>query len=384
MSRYRFLSSVQGFRTFAAVALALFAAAAMPAHAALTWTKGTYTPANWVPAADNILNAATCGTSNLARLSDGKCEKFSTSGGDGNISNNQVVEWTLASPVYVNGLNVYSWWNDSGRDGINIQKVEVKTQGSDTWVNTGASAVSQDANTSANYVKLSDSTGGLLSDSAVSALRITFGTQDNSKTCYTEVELISVTPSPIPDDPPAGETDYVVVTNGATMNVMQDWTSGTNLVWDFGSGAVPTVYVAEGKTVTIRGEILGSVGFRKLGSGTLVLAHPKTRPVTVSGTFSAADLAAYQRDCRYGITVLPLPHENVVGSCPEVVVSNVVTGAILESGVDYSVAYFATNAPGFGYAVVTGLNDFSSYVSTNTFDLVLDKVPSGYRQYDWL
>ena len=92
MSRYRFLSSVQGFRTFAAVALALFAAAAMPAHAALTWTKGSYTVASWQAAENNVLNKATCGTSALAALADGKLVKFSTSGGDGNISNNQVLE----------------------------------------------------------------------------------------------------------------------------------------------------------------------------------------------------------------------------------------------------------------------------------------------------
>lgn len=75
----------------------------------------------------------------------------------------------------------------------------------------------------------------------------------------------------IPSDPPVAQTAYVVVTNGATLIVDQDWTSGRNRVWDFGSGEPSTIYVAEGKTVTIKGEVRGSVGFRKSGPGMLVL-----------------------------------------------------------------------------------------------------------------
>lgn len=82
----------------------------------------------------------------------------------------------------------------------------------------------------------------------------------------------------IPSDPPVAQTSYVVVTNGATLIVDQDWTSGRNRVWDFGSGEPSTIYVAEGKTVTIKGEVRGSVGFRKSGPGTLVLT--KQSPIS--------------------------------------------------------------------------------------------------------
>ena len=82
----------------------------------------------------------------------------------------------------------------------------------------------------------------------------------------------------IPSDPPVAQTAYVVVTNGATLIVDQDWTSGRNRVWDFGSGEPSTIYVAEGKTVTIKGEVRGSVGFRKSGPGTLVLT--KQSPIS--------------------------------------------------------------------------------------------------------
>ena len=76
----------------------------------------------------------------------------------------------------------------------------------------------------------------------------------------------------IPGDPPRGTTSYVVITNGATLIVDQDWVSPKNRIWDFGSGAKPTIEVAEGKTVTVNGPMLGSSGFIKRGPGTLVLA----------------------------------------------------------------------------------------------------------------
>ena len=76
----------------------------------------------------------------------------------------------------------------------------------------------------------------------------------------------------LPGDPPAGATSYVVVTNGATLKIDQDWTSPANRVWDFGDGTRPTIEVAEGKAVEIKGALLGSSGFVKTGAGTLVLS----------------------------------------------------------------------------------------------------------------
>ena len=92
--------------------------------------------------------------------------------------------------------------------------------------------------------------------------------------------------SSIPGNPPAGTTSSVVVTNGATLIVDQDWRSGSNRVWDFGSGATPSIYVAAGKAVTIYGEVRGSVGFKKTGPGTLVLVHPSP---SLSGVCVVAD-----------------------------------------------------------------------------------------------
>ena len=100
------------------------------------------------------------------------------------------------------------------------------------------------------------------------------------------VNLELVNAVSIPANPPSGETAYVVVTNGATLTVDQDWRSGSNRVWDFGSGATPSIYVAAGKAVTIYGEVRGSVGFKKTGPGTLVLVHPSP---SLSGVCVVAD-----------------------------------------------------------------------------------------------
>ena len=74
----------------------------------------------------------------------------------------------------------------------------------------------------------------------------------------------------IPADPAPGETASVVVTNGASILIGQDWTSGTNRVWDFGSGRPPRVIVSPRKSVVIRGRATGSAGFLMDGSGALV------------------------------------------------------------------------------------------------------------------
>ncbi len=84
----------------------------------------------------------------------------------------------------------------------------------------------------------------------------------------------------IPADPDPGQTARVVVKDGATLMIDHDWNSPESRAWDFGDGLPPAIYVADGKTVTINGEIFGSAGFNKAGPGTLVLTKA---PHSVSG-----------------------------------------------------------------------------------------------------
>ena len=92
------------------------------------------------------------------------------------------------------------------------------------------------------------------------------------------VELAGATS--IPADPDPGSTARVVVKDGAMLMIDHDWNSPESRAWDFGDGLTPTICVAEGKTVTINGEIFGSAGFNKAGPGSLVL---KKAPNSVSG-----------------------------------------------------------------------------------------------------
>lgn len=89
----------------------------------------------------------------------------------------------------------------------------------------------------------------------------------------------------IPADPAPGETASVVVTNGASILVGQDWTSGTNRVWDFGSGRPPRVIVSPRKSVVIRGRATGSAGFLKDGNSALVFDGD----TDISGTVTVAN-----------------------------------------------------------------------------------------------
>lgn len=93
----------------------------------------------------------------------------------------------------------------------------------------------------------------------------------------------------------------VVVTNGATISFTCDVTSSVKRGWDFGDGAQPTVNVDSGKTVTILGPVKGSVGFKKTGSGTLILnvgGEGRYGTITVgSEGVTAARLLEYVEAC---------------------------------------------------------------------------------------
>jgi len=198
----------------------------------------------------------------------------------------------------------------------------------------------------------------------------------------------------IPADPAPGETAYVVVTNSAVLQVDHNWDSGVNRIWNFGDSGVPTINVAAGKTVTIRGELLGSIGFNKTGSGTLVLAHPRAQEVTLSGTatFTAAQLAAYQADCSSDYTVSPIPLQTIAfgeSATPDVVVSNGSTGAVLVKDTDYTLSYENNDFTGNATVTITGINDYEGLIDRTvsfrvftSFDDGTPVLPAGYTAVD--
>lgn len=118
------------------------------------------------------------------------------------------------------------------------------------------------------------------------------------------LKLVIGAASALPQATPDGDVmlGSVCVTNGATISFSCNATSVDVRGWTFGSGAVPTVNVDSGKTVTIQGPVQGTVGFKKTGAGTLVLdvgGEGAYEPITLTGqsTVSAATLSAYAARC---------------------------------------------------------------------------------------
>lgn len=126
----------------------------------------------------------------------------------------------------------------------------------------------------------------------------------NQANAIKNLKLVIGAASALPQATPDGDVmlGSVCVTNGATISFSCNATSVDVRGWTFGSGAVPTVNVDSGKTVTIQGPVQGTVGFKKTGSGTLILdvgGEGAYQPITLTGqsTVSAATLSAYAARC---------------------------------------------------------------------------------------
>ena len=205
------------------------------------------------------------------------------------------------------------------------------------------------------------------------------------------VSLELVNAASIPGDPEPQDVAYVVVTNGATLKIDQDWVSPTNRIWILGDGATPTINVPSGKTVTVEGDLVGSVGFNKTGAGTLVLkgASPDlSGEITISaGTLrlsgkaatlsGSADVTITESGGTLDIaslTISPIPEQTVysledlaAGIQPTLVVSNTEAHAELILGTDYSVAYSNNTTSGAATAIVTGKNDYEGMEKSRDF-----------------
>jgi hypothetical protein len=127
------------------------------------------------------------------------------------------------------------------------------------------------------------------------------GTQSSA---IANLKLVIGAASALPVSTPDGDVmlGSVCVTNGATISFSCNATSPDIRGWDFGSGAVPTVNVDSGKTVYIYGPVAGTVGFKKTGSGTLVLnvggeGAYDTITLTGASTVSASTLSTYVAKC---------------------------------------------------------------------------------------
>ncbi|MBO4708789.1 MAG: hypothetical protein J5727_03300, partial [Kiritimatiellae bacterium] len=221
------------------------------------------------------------------------------------------------------------------------------------------------------------------------------GTWRGNDLAAVSMELVNA--SSLPGDPEPQDVAYVVVTNGATLKIDQEWVSPTNRIWILGDGATPTINVPSGKTVTVEGDLVGSVGFNKTGAGTLVLrgASPDfSGTVTISAgevrlAGKAAQLSAAPRITWVenggtyvvaSLTVYPVADQTVydlatlaAGIRPSVTVSNLEDMVELVRDTDYTVAYANNTAYGKATAIVTGIGEYAGTVRDITFNIHLVK-----------
>ena len=190
------MNSLLSRRFFVTVALV---SCAFVSKAASDWEVGPVI--DWTANTSNLLCKATIDDASLAKLADGKLEEF---GNNGNVGNGKIVTWTLPNASTIYGVNVFTKYHDTGRDGLNVAKLEVKCTGSDEWVDLGAKEVeyatmhldgnniSHNGRSGSFYAIFKDADNAPLANDVV-AFRISFGpNQDNGKSGYGEIELVGV------------------------------------------------------------------------------------------------------------------------------------------------------------------------------------------------
>ena len=181
--------------------LAAVAVAAGAAGAEMAWETGTYDPATWQPTENNILagnapsftgsyyneSPRTAPSTNPSVLVDGVVPGVSENALWG-VGNNQELTWEFEEPVIIESISLFSRWADNGRGGISVASVWVKSSGGDEFVKLGAPSVSTSGKAT-HFATLSDAPGRFLATDVV-ALRIVFGSQQNSGTGCAEIEAV--------------------------------------------------------------------------------------------------------------------------------------------------------------------------------------------------
>lgn len=151
------------------------------------WTTGSW---DWnvspMSASDNVIRGLRGNGTNIYNdimvLTDGVIDGSTTE-----IGNGATLTYTFSQPTSISEIRIYSLWQDSGRDGININSIYYNDGTSDNLIPN--SSVNYDPNTSHGYAYLKDSvTDKLLADN-VHSITINFGPQDNYGTGYSEIEI---------------------------------------------------------------------------------------------------------------------------------------------------------------------------------------------------
>ena len=274
-------------------------------------------------------------------------------------------------------------------DGATLLVRASKDKDSARWLTLSASVTGRGAifmpSTTTSYTYSGVLANQITGD--ISAFTGDIGTWNGSNA----VSLELVNAVSLPGNPEPGEVAYVVVTNSATLKIDQNWVSPTNRIWILGDAGTPTIEVASGRTVVIDGDLAGSVGFNKTGSGTLVLkgASPDLLgTVTISAGILRLGGKASTLTSKAGLTITEsgglidisslaigsIADQTVysledlaAGIRPAVAVSDIDAGVQLSLGTDYTVSYLNNTTSGVATAVVTGINTYEGIVGSVDF-----------------
>jgi autotransporter-associated beta strand protein len=195
----------------------------------------------------------------VALLNNGS---FGAAGASGGICiNGGSVTYDLntpgASPGYdISAVNVYTGWNDDGRDGQNYT-VSYSTVGNPgTFIDIATAT--QDGAGKFESTSITQGTAPNLLATGVKAIRITFNGQENGGVGYKEIDVIGSTPFPTPRN--------LTWSNGATTDAWNTTDANwTGFIWD---NARPdhAIFGSTGGTVNLATITAGSVNVGNTGS----------------------------------------------------------------------------------------------------------------------
>ena len=184
-----------------------------------------------------------------------------------NIGENGTRYWTCSAPFFGEGQI---------SAGMGITEPSTRVWATDQATATGSVTLTGDLSAFA----------GFLSAGEMGLTYLPTASHKTHEEVVSSFKLVIGAADAMPKSSPGGALlrGATVVTNGATLSVTCDATSPTNRGWTFGSGAVPKLDVASGKTLVIEGPVEGTVGLQKTGVGTLVLDDNAARTLpTVVG-----------------------------------------------------------------------------------------------------
>lgn len=165
------------------------------------WTTSEGVPSDFSPLVDNLL-AGKVGTVSGGNLSGygGSVDLLTNGEVSGEtkqtvgFGENLTVAWSFDVPETLEKIRFTTCYTAGSGwyDDIKITKIEVKTSGSDAWVNLGVETIEYAGTGTAGtalFATLADAENGFLAKN-VTALRITFGHPNNVAQYYAEIEAV--------------------------------------------------------------------------------------------------------------------------------------------------------------------------------------------------